>query len=325
MKVNLSAFLQWRINVYLFRKLDWTSVYLYIGLLVKLYFFVKRSEKWKIINALATVFSDRKNDLEMRSLAEKTFGGILAHYYEKIFNAFSEAETLKAFFHTHVKSEGMSALDEGLSRGKGVLLITGHLGAVEYIPTFLGSNNYPVAIVAKFSSQRLRRESLQKADKYGARIIDAGKTPNVIKAIQTNLKENRIVIIQCDEIEEWRPSRKDKIFFLGKRTFLDRTLNVLYKRTTASVVFGFMHRESVQRYKFVATSMEAMSRQFQRSVDTPLGAVILKFLERYIYLYPEEWYQWKKYAQIKAVPSGIIADQASDMLPVLEPSLGHAS
>ena len=320
MKINLSSFMQWRFNIYLFRKLGWASAYVYVALLVKLYFFVKRSEKWKIINALATVFSGRKNDSEVGALAEKTFGGILAHYYEKIFNAFCEAEKLKNFFDTCVSSEGMSALDEGLAKGKGLLVVTGHLGGVELIPLYLGANNYPVTMVVRFSTPRLRKISVEQAHKFGVRVIDGDLTPNIMKAIFENLKENRIVITQCDEIDEWRPCRKDKIFFLGKQTFLDRTLNVLCKRTAASVVFGFMHREGGQRYKFMATSLEEMSRQFQRSVDTSLGAVILKFLERYIYMYPEEWYQWKKYAQIETVPSGVIADEAPAMMPVLEPS-----
>jgi len=324
MKINLSAFLQWRFNIYLFRKLAWASVYFYIALLVKLYFFVKRGEKWKISSALATVFSGRKDDLELRSLAEKTFGGILTHYYEKIFNAFCEEEKLRDFFDTCISSEGISALDEGLARGKGILMVTGHIGGVELVPLYLGALNYPVTMVVRFSTRRLREISLEQARKFGVRVIDGDRTPNVMKAVFDNLKENRLVITQCDEIDEWRPSRKDKIFFLGKQTYLDRTLNVMCKRTPAAVVFGFMHRQGVQRYKFMATSLEDMSRQFQRSLETSLGAVILKFLERYIYRYPEQWYQWKKYARIEAVPSGAAAVEAPAGMPVLEHSLGNA-
>ncbi len=324
MKINFSSFLQWRFNIFMIKKLGWSATYFYITLLGKLYFFFKPKEKWKIISAVKTVFSDRKNISEIYSLTGKVFRGILTHYYEKIFNAYSEVETLKAFFHTHVKSEGMSALDEGLSKGKGVLLITGHLGGIEYIPAFLGSNNYPVTIVVKFSSQYLRTMSLQKADKYGAKIIDAEKTPNIIKAIYANLKENRIVIIQCDEIDKWRTSRKDKIFFLGKQAFLDKTINVLLKRTKATIVFGFMHREANHHYKFTATSWEDMSSQFQRSIDTAIGAVVLKFLEHYIYLYPDEWYQWKKYHAIETVAAPVVPAQASSPIPLFGSLLGNA-
>ena len=33
-----------------------------------------------------------------------------------------------------------------------------------------------------------------------------------------------------------------------------------------------------------------------------VGEAILKSFEQYVYLYPEEWYQWKNYAEIK-IPS----------------------
>jgi KDO2-lipid IV(A) lauroyltransferase len=325
MNINFSSFLQWRFNIFMIKKLGWSATYFYITLLGKLYFFFKRQERWKIISALGSVFQDRKTISEVSTLTEKVFGGILSHYYEKVFNVFSEADALRAYFDTHVTQEGMSALKEGLSKGKGVLMITGHLGGVEYIPLYLGANNYPVTMVVRFSSQRLRQISLTQSEKFGVRVIDGDTTPNIMKAIFSNLKENRIVITQCDEIDEWRPSRKDKIFFLGKQTCLDKTLNILSKRTASSVVFGIMHRKANHHYKFIATSWEEMSRQFQRSVDTTLGAVILKFLERYIYMYPEEWYQWKKYPLIEAIPSGAIPVEVPAAIPLLEPSLSNAS
>ena len=48
MKFNLSAFLQWRFNIYLFRKLGWAAAYMYIALLFKLYFFFKTLNLLKI-------------------------------------------------------------------------------------------------------------------------------------------------------------------------------------------------------------------------------------------------------------------------------------
>jgi hypothetical protein len=71
------------------------------------------------------------------------------------------------------------------------------------------------------------------------------------------------------------------------------------KRRDASIVFGIIHRDSNQRYKFVITSWEEIAKQFRRSVNMSIGEVVLKFLEQYIYNCPEEWYQWKKYFDIR--------------------------
>ena len=325
MNFNLSSFLQMRFNFYLMQKLGWTFTYVYVFLLVKLYFFIKRKEKHKIAQSIQSVFEKHKDPTDIKSLKKAVCRGIFAHYYEKIFNAFSPTETLRFFFETHVEIEGSEALDEALAGGKGVLLVTGHFGGVEYMPLYLGFKKYPVSMVVKFTSEKLRSMSLEQAAKFGIEIIDPDQTPNVMKSILDSLKKNRIVITQCDEIDEWRLSRQDKIYFLGKQTFQDKTLNVLSRRAAAPVVFGIMHRGDNHRYKFIATSWESMSQQFQRSSHTTLGEVILKFLERYIYIHPEEWYQWKKYPAIETVPAFTVATPLSSPTPLLEPSFSKAA
>ncbi len=54
---------------------------------------------------------------------------------------------------------GLSAIEQGIAKGKGVLLVTGHFGGIEFIPTYLAARNYPVTILVKFSSNHLRKIS----------------------------------------------------------------------------------------------------------------------------------------------------------------------
>jgi hypothetical protein len=63
-----------------------------------------------------------------------------------------------------------------------------------------------------------------------------------------------------------------------------------------------------------------MAQQYQRSTDMPIGAVLLKFMERYIYDYPQEWYQWKKYTTLDMFEVPGIKTNNEIPLPVLEPS-----
>ena len=299
LQIALSPFLQLKFNTFIYHKLGWELSRLYITILGKLYFFFNRKDKCKIKRAIEVAFAGQKNDSKTKPITKNVFRGVLSHYYEKLFNALSSAEELEAFLLIKMKSEGITAIEEGLSIGKGVLLITGHFGGVELIPGYLAANNYPVTIIARFSSDYLRDISIKKAGRFATKIIDADNTPNIMKAILYNLKENRVVITQCDEIKEWRPSRNNKVLFLGKQIRLDRTLDVLLKRGGAYIVFGIMHRNENQHYKFFVHSLEEMVKRFKSSVNMSAGAVVLKFLEYYIYKYPEEWYQWKKFFDIK--------------------------
>jgi lauroyl/myristoyl acyltransferase len=324
-KINLSSFLQWKINIFVCHQLGWRTAHLYITFLHALYYFFKRGEKRLIEQAVESVFGHQKSDAEIKSLKRRVFRGIRSHYYEKLFNAFSSAETLKHFLAKQMDSQGMGAIEEGLSKNRGVLLVTGHFGAVEFIPGYLAASNYPVTILARFSSSRLRDISMEKAEKFGANIIDVDHTPNILKAILDNLKANRIVITQCDEIDEWKPSTHQIHSFLGKPVNLDRTMNILMKRAQASIVFGLMHRESESRYKLVLTPWEEMEKRILYRPRISVGVAALKLLELYIYKYPEEWYQWKKYAVVRTSPlHGSTRDALTSPQP-LKPSLGRAS
>ena len=320
MSLSLSCFLQWRFNILMCRALGLRITYYYISFLGKLYFFFKKNEKWQIKKALSSVFSNQKRQFEIRSLTKNVFRGIIFHYYEKFVNAFASPEALKSFLNVHVESESMTALEKALAKGNGVLLITGHYGGLEFIPAFLGANNYPVTIIARFSSESLRKLCYHQADNFSVKVIDGDHTPNIAKAIFTDLRENRIVITQCDEIDEWRPCRHNKIQFLGQWIHLDKTINLLSNRCGTAIVFGVMHRNHQHRYKFIVTSWAEMAKRFQRSRDMSTGAVVLKFMEHYIYKHPEGWYQWKKYPTLHSfAPSGTDA-KAPASIPVLEPS-----
>ena len=222
MNLNLSSFLQWRFNILIYKVLGLRFTFYYINILGKLYFFFKKNENQQIKKAVNTVFNDHKHPFEIRSLTKNVFRGIVFHYYEKFVNAFATPEALKTFLNIHVEGDGMTVLEKALTKGNGVLLVTGHYGGIEFIPAFLGAKNYPVTIVARFSSDRLRKLCFHQADNFSVKVIDGDNTPNIAKAIFTELRENRIVITQCDEIDEWRPSRHKKIHFLGQQIHLDK-------------------------------------------------------------------------------------------------------
>jgi len=299
MQIKLSPFLQWKMNIFLFRIIGWKYALYCLLLLGKLYYYFNKEEKQMIIKAIEEVFANKKYNPELEVIKKNVFQGILIHYYEKLFNAFSSTKELKDFFKICIKNKGFRAIDQGLSNGKGVLLITGHFGGVEYIPTYLGTFNYPVTIIARFSTKHLRERSFHKAKDFSSKIIDADNTKNIVKSILDHLKQNRIVIIQCDEIANWRLSRDTKIRFLNSWVFLDRTINTLTRRACASVVFGVMHRETNLQYCLITTSLEEESG----SIPITIGEKVLGLLEEFIYKFPEEWYQWKKISEMQNLSS----------------------
>ncbi len=295
MKVGLSGFLQSEFNVYLCRKMGWQLAEIYVQLLGSLYFIFRKREKHVILDNLGAIFASERGRWVHRRLCRSVMTGIFTHYYEKLFNAYCTDEESRRFLGSRVVDEGLFAVREGLSAGRGVLLVTGHYGGVEFIPGFLGANRIPVSIVVRFASDRLRSLSRSKGKRFHIRIIDVDRTPNLFFAICRHLAENRVVITQCDEIDQWRAPEKARISFLGRWTAPDRALNLLVHRTRCRVVFGVMHRNPGLTYRFITRPAPA------RGVVNPpsAGDAGLKFIEQFIYRYPNQWYQWAKLPMIE--------------------------
>ncbi len=321
--MQLSSFLQSPCNVYLYRKIGWKAAQRYLTILGKFYFSLNRKERHLIEAAVERVFEDRKPPSEIKTLARSVRQGVVWHYFEKIFNAYSSSGTLKRFLNTHIESDTLRLATTELAKGRGALLFTGHFGGVELIPAYLGLNRLPVSIVARFKSSQLRDRSIRKARRFSTQIIDPDQTPNTIQAICRSLKRNRLVITQCDEIDEWRPSRNATLFFLKKFTRLDKTMNILLRRTKASILFGIMHRKQDFGYRFELADMREMVRRVVSIPSPSAGELLLKYLESYIYRYPEEWYQWRKYVQIETVPMPYDIMEKTGPAPWYSPSFSQ--
>jgi len=132
------------------------------------------------------------------------------------------------------------------------------------------------------------------------------------------------VFIECDEIEEWKPSQKEKIFFLGKMMGVDKTINVIQKRTGTKVIFGILHRFNLRQYSLVIESYQDILLQIGRNTSS-VGEAVLKSFEQYIYSYPEEWYQWKNFAEIEALQDSSMYIERSKYQSLLRPFFARVS
>ena len=324
MSISLSKLLQLRCNVFLYKRLSWEVISLYIIILGKLYFFFNRKEKRKIEEAVEKVFQGNRFKFEMKAIKRNVFQGIISHYYEKLYNAYEKIEGLKVFFEESIEIHSLNKLDNALRDGKGVLFVTGHYGGIEYIPIFLALHKYPISVIARFATNDLKNKLYSKTNPLGLKIIDANQRNGVLMSIIQELKENRIVFIECDEIEEWKPSQKEKIFFLGKMMGVDKTINVIQKRTGTTVIFGILHRFNLRQYSLVIESYQDILLQIGRNTSS-VGEAVLKSFEQYIYSYPEEWYQWKNFAEIEALQDSSMYIERSKYQSLLRPFFARVS
>ena len=321
MRVKLSSFLQWHLNIFIIQKLGWHRSFYYLLVLGKLFYFLNRAERRRIVQSIESVYGDQRNGEELEAINKTVFRGIFAHYYEKLFNAYTDVCVLQAFFAESIEAQSLSKLDAALENGRGVLFVTGHYGGIEYIPIFLADRGYPISVVAKFATQQLKQACEARSESFGLNIIDGNRRNDILPNILQELRTNRIVFLECDEIEEWRPSQKERMVFLKKLIGVDRTINLIARRSKAELIFGVLHRFSLQEYRLVIQD-SADIQSLGGKPATSVGKAVLKCLEHYIYSHPGEWYQWKNYEDIVSHP--VPAPSGGQMTPALGWRPSHA-
>ncbi len=296
LKLSLSKFLQMRLNIFLFRFLPFSVSRWYLTALGKLYYLLNWREAALIRNTLSFVFRRRSNSQGLKEQINATFQGIFDHYHEKLFVAYSHFKRLLKFLKDRVRLAGEEDLQAALAAGKGALIVTGHFGAVEFLPGALALNGYPTSMICRFQTNRLRESLGRRAAHVGLELIDADDGNIFLAAIKA-LKQGRILITECDEFDEWRLAPGRQNYFLNCSIPSDRTLDILRKRSGAPVISALVKREGEKNYTLNLTPVMNGSAPLAWA-----GEECLKVLETAIEGSPEQWSQWKTFGKMIHTP-----------------------
>ena len=251
------------------------------------YYGMNTGERKNVSQSLKYVLGGKINRIAFQSILWKTYFGIFEHYLEKMINAHKNLSEMMTFLNENISFSGRFMLDQAIAADKGCILVTGHFGAVEYIPLFLASNRYRPSMILRFKTDRLREALMHKSKSVDLELIDADN-PNVIFQALNAIKAGRILITLCDEIHSWRPCSKNSAKLFGRNIPKDRTLDILYRRSKAPVCFGILRRENKGYDFFIRPIADGQSA---RSICESSWAL----LEKHIYRNPEQWYQWPSF------------------------------
>ncbi|WP_456434453.1 lysophospholipid acyltransferase family protein [Thermosulfuriphilus sp.] len=283
-KLNISVFFQHPINVFLIRHLPLGLYRFYLRLLGFIFLGLKEKTRRNVIMGLGYLTRSRPLPQLLPVYVLKTYLGIFEHYLEKLLLGYRPLSEMISFLKPRLKVSRKHLLDKAIGSHRGVILVTGHFGAVEFLPLSLALLGYKVAIICRFKRPELKRALSQRAKRMGVKIIDANEGNVATKAIGV-LKKGYILITECDEFEHWRPYPNRYTYFLGAQVPQDRTLDIFYRRARCPVILGLMKREP-DGYTLclepLADGMEAVE----------ISPRALATLEKYILEYPEQWYQW---------------------------------
>ncbi len=124
-------------------------------------------ERRKAMAGLATAFGrEGKSTSELENIAVSNFRHLGRSFFELAGFYRSGPSKLSR----HIQVEGLEHMDNALGYGKGVILVTAHLGNWELFAYHMASLGYPVTVVARqISNEKVNQLILDLRERYGVR------------------------------------------------------------------------------------------------------------------------------------------------------------
>ncbi len=244
-------------------------------------FRLARGERRKVLASLSIAYPE-KSDGERLALARECFIHIGRSAMEM-----ACIEQFDARRHELVEwvPEARAAMDAALTRGKGVVFVTGHVGNWELLARYVALEDYPAAVIGKETSDPRTTRLLERFRASGKlRVIWRG-SQGAAKEMLRALKGNSILGILIDQDTKvqsvWVP-------FFGKLAKTPRAAADLAIRTGAVPMLGFCTRVGPLRYRI--TMHEVPVPQLEREAAVlELTAALTKGIEDQIRTNPAQW------------------------------------
>ncbi|NNF97910.1 MAG: hypothetical protein HKM93_00890 [Desulfobacteraceae bacterium] len=287
--MDLSTFIQMPVSAQLARILPIPLFRAYIYSLGMIYYTLHPDKRAAMSNALDQFFVDNgRNGQRLKNPGIRSYQGVLDHYYEKLVNAYRPLDEILNYLDANVSIENPVWADEIKTGTRGALFISGHFGAVEYLPLFFTIRGFKPSIIMRSKTHGLHRILTEKSKYVDLQLIDASGKNVILKAIKA-INRGRTLITLGDEFKHWLPTPGKTIELFGDIVPRDRTLNLLYRLTKAPTYFGLMRREKRKFHLHLSKVGDGVQK-----VDVSYRS--WKILKKYIGRYPDQWYQWQEVA-----------------------------
>ncbi len=232
---------------------------------------------------LSIAFNKQRKDPFIRKTIRQIFinyGRYLVDFF--VFPQLPKAKT-KRFF-THLQGEEI--LEDALTKGKGVILLSAHLGNWEFSGNIA---DHPMAVVAMAHNTSVTNGLVDRLRKNkGVQTFVMDHSPFIGIEILRHLRNNGIVAMNGDK--DFFGNSK-KMPFFGRNVAFPIGPVVLAMRTGAALIPAFVLMHSDGKYFGVLEKAIPLHRDGDRdeAIEKNLNRVTSVF-ERYIRQYPDQWY-----------------------------------
>ncbi len=249
------------------------------------YLFVFRDRRF--VRANLQIILPHKSIKELRKISRMVFRNFAKYLVD--FFRFEKLDL--EYINKNVKLENMHNFDQALAKGKGVIVLTAHLGNWELGGVVIAQLGYPFWVVAlPHKNKKVNDFFDAQRNRKGVKVIAMGKA---VRSCISEIKKNHMVALVGDRDFTEKGIVLD---FFGKPTHLPEGPAALSLMTGASIVPGFMFRNPDDSFTLrIEKSIEFIPSGDKEKDLAGLITVYNQVLQDYIRKYPEQWYVFRKF------------------------------
>jgi KDO2-lipid IV(A) lauroyltransferase len=232
---------------------------------------------------LSAVFPEKSRD-EIDRIARASYGHLGRTGIETaVLPSYSAAQIIDLFEDV----QGWSIVEERLARGKGLILVTGHLGNWELGGAYLAARGLPIDVVARHMNNPLFDGYLTRTrQRIGMTVVH---DEQAVRRVPRSLRSGRAVAFLVDQgalglASTWVP-------FFGRYAKTPRGPAVFALRLNAPVVFGVALRRPSGKYQLTFEPIEVTDTGDREADVDRIVADYTAVLERWVRSAPEQ-YLW---------------------------------
>jgi lauroyl/myristoyl acyltransferase len=184
---------------------------------------------------------------------------------------------------------GEEILRNALAKGKGVILLSAHVGNWEIGGTLLRLFNYPLTVVTiKHNTTATNALVNRLRQNKKIRVIEVDQSPFSAIEVLRHLQENRIVAMNGDR-DYFGTGRQ--INFMGKHVNFPIGPVILAMSSGAALIPAFVLKQPDGRYTgILENAIPHPSTDNREEAIKECLITIARIFERYIRSYPDQWY-----------------------------------
>jgi len=234
--------------------------------------------------SLTIAFGGKKTSQEIDQIFKNCFVNLGKGMIELIyFMAHPKMIKENVFF------EGKEYLDQALSQGKGVVIVSAHFGNFPLMLLRLAQEGYPIhAIIRRTRDEKIEEYFKQQRTSLGLHTIYSHPRLECVAQSIKTLRNNELVFIPLDQ--NFGSGAGVFVDFFGEKAATATGPVVFALRTGSPIIPMFIVRDSKDIHKIIIEPAMSIEKQLDEKQTIEYNvARITQVIERYIRRYPQEW------------------------------------